>query len=323
MMIKLRFPLRKLMIWIGLVAALMALLRYPYTYIEAEARFSSRSRQGYALIHSYRALCPTGVSKANWDDAVGAVQTAWSNVVFSRFQFREENSLGRIVDQMQSLVARATPAEAEGDIYLILDLLAESRSRISLGYLSARRADVKRAIHGCGRPSPDLIGYALRRAGPRPGQTALATITEGLRANDWQLRVACCRALGQYGLDRGSQGQLDITLSALIRALDDDNDLVREIAVESLHAMGPIAARAGDRLIQKLHADPSARVRLQAARALIQVDKELKSVVPALIAATQDSDPDVRFMANWCLGETGTTVNEGSPALPRARQDER
>jgi hypothetical protein len=167
-----QLSLRKLMIWIAVIAAFLALGRYPYTLIQAQMRFSAGSREGYALIQSYRPLCPTGIGKANWDDAVGSVQTAWANAVFSPFHFPEENSLGRIVDQMRGLAARATPTEAEGNLYLILDLLAHSRTKISLGYLNTRRADVKRAIHGYGRPSPNLIGYALCWAGPRPGKSA-------------------------------------------------------------------------------------------------------------------------------------------------------
>ena len=120
-----------------------------------------------------------------------------------------------------------------------------------------------------------------------------------------------------------SPGQPDGVVAALVRALDDDDDLVREIAVESLREMGPIAARAGDGLIRKLRLDPSARVRYHAARALIQVDNKLKSVVPALIAATKDTDPDVRFLANSCLDESGTTANEGPPAMPKEHQDHR
>ena len=110
MVLKPRLSVRKLMIWIGVIASLLAMLRTPYTYVVAQARFSSRFRQGFALIQSYGGVSrPLGVSAANWDDAVGSVQTAWANVVFSPFQFPDENSLGRIVDQMQSLAHGRRP----------------------------------------------------------------------------------------------------------------------------------------------------------------------------------------------------------------------
>jgi HEAT repeat protein len=323
MVLKPRLSLRRLMIGIGVIAALLALVRYPFTFIQAQRRFFARSQEGGALVQSYYVQCPPGATAGSWRVAVGSVQTAWSNVVFSPSHFPEEYALVWTLAQMRGLVARATPAAAEGDLSLILDLLAHARSMAGPGYLSNRRADVKQTLHGYGRPSLALTAYAVGWVGSRPGESTISTLTKGLRANDWRLRVTCCRALGQYGIGLGSQEEADASVAELIGALDNDDPLVREIAIESFHEMGPKATRARDALIQKLRLDPNDRVRWQAARTLHRVEKEPKLVVPTLIAAIGDNNLAVRIMAISSLGELRETAIEAVPALSEALQDDR
>jgi HEAT repeat protein len=317
-----RFSVRSAMIWIGAIASLLALGRYPYIYFQAQRRFSARAQEGAALVQSYYVQCPSGASTRIWREAVTGVQIAWCNVVFAPSHFPDEDALDWTLAQMRGLVARATPAKAEGDLYLILDLLAHARTLAGPAYLSNRRAELKKGLQGYGRPSPVLVDYALRWVGPRSTRPTVATITEGLHATDWRLRVACCRALGQYGLGLGSQDEADEALTALIGALDNDDPLVREIAIETFHEIGPEAARVKDALVQKLHLDPTARVRWQAARTLTRVAKEGKSVVPALITAIRDDDLDVRIMAISSLGQLREAALEAVPALSQALGDD-
>jgi len=316
-----RVSVRKLMVWVGVIAVLLALGRYPYYLIRAQRRFAARWDEGNALVQSYYAQCPTSMDRASWNEAVSSVQIAWGNVVLSPEHFPDEHSIDRILAQMRSLVAQATPSEAEGDLYLILDLLAHARTKASVAYLSERREAVRKSLHGYGQPSPALAGYALRWVGPSEGITALVTIAEGLRVNDWMVRVACCRGLGQFGLGLGSPAEAESAITALIRALDNDDPLVREIAVECLHEMGPKAASARDALIQKLRQDPGVRVRWQAARTLTQVGKDGKAVIPTLIATIGDEDCDVRVMAISSLAELKSKAIEAVPALCEALND--
>ena len=71
-----------------------------------------------------------------------AVQIAWGNVVFSPGNI-DDADLDAILAQMRGLVARATPADAEGDLYRILDLLAHARTKAGVHYLSDRREAIK------------------------------------------------------------------------------------------------------------------------------------------------------------------------------------
>ena len=133
--------------------------------------------------------------------------------------------------------------------------------------------------------------------------------------------MACCRALGQFGLGLGSPAEAESAVSALMRALDDNDAVVRKTAVECLHEMGPKAARTRDSLIRKLRQDPSFRVRWQAARTLTQVEKNATAIIPALIAAIEDEDSIVRIEAMESLGKLQEAAIEAVPALRQALQD--
>ena len=192
---------------------------------------------------------------ASWTQAVGVVQVAWRDVISSPGNI-DDADLDDILDQMRGLASRATPADAEGDLYRILDLLAHGRTNADVRYLSNRRAAIRNGLFGRIQPSPRLATYAISLVVPRAGESALAAITAGLQAMDWQVRVACCRALGQYGLGLGNPAEADAALDGLINALSDEDPLVREIAAECLDAMGNRAARAADALIERVEARP-------------------------------------------------------------------
>jgi hypothetical protein len=119
---------RRLMKWVGVVAVLLALFRYPYNAVRVQRRFHARSQEGSMLVQSYGLQCPAGVSPTSWGEAVSSVQTAWSNVVFSP-EHIDDADLGAILAEMRGMVGRATPAVAEGDLYRILDLLAHAKTK--------------------------------------------------------------------------------------------------------------------------------------------------------------------------------------------------
>jgi HEAT repeat protein len=303
--------------WVGITAVVLALGRYPYHVIREQRHFQTRAREGTALVQSYAAQRPAGVSPVSWDDAVGSVQTAWGNVVFSP-EHIDEKDLDAILARMRELVAGATPAEAEGDLYLILDLLAHAKTTASVPYLSGRRAAIRDALPGFGRPSPGLVTYARSRVGSKADLPALAAVAGGLRSADWTTRVACCRALGQYGLGLGNAVETRSALDGLIRALGDGDPLVRAIAAECLLEMRMEAARARDALIGRRYHDSDVRVRWQALRALPAIEKNKTSVIATLIAAIDDREPAVGEAALVSLAEIGREAHDALPAIFKA-----
>jgi HEAT repeat protein len=93
-------------------------------------------------------------------------------------------------------------------------------------------------------------------------------------------------------------------VSALLRAVDDENGRVR---LEAIYAMGtivrgPLESEAAAQLVKALdHYDPA--IRAAAARTIGRV--RLTSAGPALLKAVNDSQPPVRFAAMRALGEIG------------------
>jgi hypothetical protein len=267
-----RVSVRRLMKWVVGAAILLALFRHPFNAVRVLQHFHARAREGTALVQSYRVQCPPGVTPASWDQAVDVVQTAWVNVVFSPEHINDAD-LDDTLARMRAMVSRATPADAEGDLYRILDLLAHARTKAPASYLSKMRDWVKRAMPGQGLPSQGLLTYALSLVGSKAGETPVATLTAGLQAGDWQVRIACCRALAQYGLGLGSPAEAEAARDGLIHALDDEDSLVRQIAVECLGEMGPRAARAANAFpgLTKALKDPDFQVRNAAEEAIKKI----------------------------------------------------
>jgi HEAT repeat protein len=312
-----RVTVRRLMKWVIVAAVVLALVRYPYQHIRRLQHAQARAFEGRALVQSYASRCPAGVNPALWSQAVGVEGSAWANIVIAP-EHIDDADLDAILAELRGLVTRATPVEAEGDLYHILDLLAHAKTRASVPYLSNMRRMLKSNLPGFGRPSPGLALDALSRLGPKGGEPALDAIIGGLRAEDWPTRVACCRAMGQYALGLGSQSEAEAAVTGLIRALDDDDPLVREIAVECLVEDGPRAARARAALIDRRARDPDVRVRWQAVRALPVIEKDRAALIPALVAALHDRTSIVRQAALDALGEMGPGARAALPAIREA-----
>src|SRR5262249_53843718 len=118
---------RRLIKWIAVAAVVLALVRYPYRTIRQQQQFYARAREGAALVQSYKAQCPPGVSPPSWSQAVDVVSTAWGNVVFSPEHINDAN-LNRVLAELRGQARRATPTTAEGDLYHILDLLSHAET---------------------------------------------------------------------------------------------------------------------------------------------------------------------------------------------------
>jgi hypothetical protein len=94
----------------------------------------------------------------------------------------------------------------------------------------------------------------------------------------------------------------------------------RRHAVERLAEIGPAAAEAVPALIEALR-DSADDVRQGAASALGKIGPAAAAAVPALIEALRDSNNDVRLEAVRALGEIGPCAPEAVAALRGARRD--
>src|SRR5258707_11825824 len=93
------------------------------------------------------------------------------------------------------------------------------------------------------------------------------------------------------------------TARALTMALSDQAPKVRRTVAESLGRFGGKAGAAVEVLHQRL-SDEDTSVRVSAAKALWQIEKNAEEVLPVLIEALHD--PTVGWQAPFVLGEIGT-----------------
>ena len=131
------------------------------------------------------------------------------------------------------------------------------------------------------------------------GPVGFAVVREGLSHPHWRVRRNCCRFLDHH-FDPNS-------IDPLIRCLTDRNRKVRQ---QALHALSCDACKPGEGpegrdiigyMIERLHNDPSVRVRRFASISLVQLKDEHR-VREALRRALSDPDPIVQRNAGWGLG---------------------
>jgi HEAT repeat protein len=288
--IKPQFKLRRLLWAIAILAIALGIGRYPYFYIQSNARFQSRSQEAITLISSYRSNRPPELVDADWQAAIDVVQEAWAKTIPGRESIAD-GELEDILSRMRWLADRSSATRAEGDLYGIMDLLGHFPSRVpSTNFLYSMRSALKERLHGKTGTSTSVIDYARMVVGERSAD-AFADLSAGLKHAEWQTRAMACRALKELGLT----GRLDEAIEVEVRALQDDDALVRQIALESLGELGPDAVAAFPAIDDLLRRDPSSQVRVAAGRVLAQLDPPGKLAVPLLAAVLRDPDCGLRI----------------------------
>ncbi|GAH15528.1 unnamed protein product, partial [marine sediment metagenome] len=94
------------------------------------------------------------------------------------------------------------------------------------------------------------------------------------------------------------------SISSLIKALDDESDVVRTEVAKSLGKMGADAHDAIPPLMESLK-DMSWTVRTASAQAISEIGKESTTAIPSLISALEDNDWRVRSRVINTLTEIG------------------
>ncbi|MGE3809073.1 MAG: HEAT repeat domain-containing protein [Gemmataceae bacterium] len=147
--------------------------------------------------------------------------------------------------------------------------------------------------------------WGLLRGEPFAAGHSLSYWTWALQAGNAQEREQAAHALGSI--------DAPAAVAALRAALHDDSYIVRRIAAEALGKLGKSARPAAGGLIEAAQ-DPDARVRVQAARALGQIDPPVAAALPVLLKLAQhDVDVTTRAAALTALGALG---DQAAPAIP-------
>ncbi len=137
---------------------------------------------------------------------------------------------------------------------------------------------------------------------PTVNPKEIASLIEKLKTNDERELDAAINKLGQIGKP---------AIPALMKALQDQNLLVRRSAAEVLTKIGYPAIPD----LAKALNNPDAGVRSSAASALGSIGAEAKMAVPQLITLLKDFKAYVRGSAASALGEIGAESKTAAPQL--------
>lgn len=130
----------------------------------------------------------------------------------------------------------------------------------------------------------DLVRHG--RSGDDTRDRVLPLVERALSDDTAQVRAAAAVALGELGSG--------CALPRLLVAIDDPHPHVRQMALNALGEIGD--PRAAARLARAL-ADERPEVRYQAVIAYPRVEADAEVIDAALVRATDDADPSVRYIA--------------------------
>jgi hypothetical protein len=212
---------------------------------------------------------------------------------------------------------RATAAAALDYLWPVAGPLRAEIVRVEVSLLNDSYPEVRdeatAALAGMATESPDVVSavvavlirsprlearvqaaHVLGAAGPAAGAAAPALV-EATSASELSLRIAAVAALGDAGAGRDHS-----VMAALVRAADDEDEIVRTVAMESM-----VDARADPDVLVSVACralrDPVAGVREEAAYVLATSADTSQATRAALSNAVADSDSLVRQLAKKAL----------------------
>ncbi len=168
-----------------------------------------------------------------------------------------------------------------------------------------RKPALSSAVHGGVRPKSALQG--LENLDAAALRAKLPELIAALHADDEDVRLSACLALGKLGKD---------AVPELVPLLDGPDTGTRYYTVWALGQAGPAASEALPAVVKALK-DADGEVRRKAVFALGRIKPEAAVGIPPLVAAFQDDDVDVRATAVEALAGYGKAA---VPALVRVLQ---
>jgi hypothetical protein len=267
---KLQFHIRWLLMAIAIIATALAMIRHAFP----GAWVASQCEEGTKLIEVYRALVPPHVAPNEWKQAVDNLESDWAT-----FVIHEHASLAEIAELLaltKALARRANRASAEGDLQFIWDRIDHTENnRPERIRETSNQAVANSRMFPCSiAPWPTLykhsrllivdapgvdsgiVAYAWKFVG-KHAVDPLADLSAGLSSPEWAVRVCACRALRMVGLN----GRKDEVVAALMPALRDQDQFIRELVIESLLRLRPLPQSVVPAIADVSIHDRSAQVR--------------------------------------------------------------
>jgi HEAT repeat protein len=213
------------------------------------------------------------------------------------------------------------PGESDKVVPALVKALGDSDTEVRLNTLAALKAFGEKSKAA----TPKLKDLIRQDSDPRirQGSVTLLGILEdqdsvdvliaALGDPDPAVRLASVRAVGRFGTAVGKGSVVDKLISIL---RSDGADEMRDSCALALVSIAPEQERVALALAEALSKDRSPAVRCTAAAAM--KGSSFAFAVPALIAALDDSSPQVRLAAGACLASIGLSDDRTVPALCRA-----
>jgi HEAT repeat protein len=126
-----------------------------------------------------------------------------------------------------------------------------------------------------------------------PSVEDIPTLIQELKEADEPTRIAAAESLGHLGADAKS------ALPALVLALRDEGESLRQSAIRAIIAIGPDVRSMNDLSVSLKDSDNT--VRAMSATALGQLGPVARQTIPALRLALQDTDEAVQKEASEAL----------------------
>lgn len=196
-------------------------------------------------------------------------------------------------------------------------------------------------VQALGDENGQVWSAALWAIGQVDPARDILIFTQALEHEDWQVRKGAAQALERLGPEKAAAAvpalihilnkdentdvwlaaaaalrrmQMADAIPAFSRALDDEDERVRQISAQALAEIGSEAANTVPALIHRLE-DEDKAVRLAAAQALAAIGPAAETVVPNLILALDDDYWRVRQAAAEALQSIGPGAVTAVPAL--------
>ena len=145
-----------------------------------------------------------------------------------------------------------------------------------------------------------------------PPAEALPLLVEALKDHHPKVRENVAIAIGKFKTKGAS------ALPALLPLLQDSEPDVRSEALDAIEEMGTWAKDALPQIYEVIRKDPDPRVRKSALNSLEWIDPEGRTVMPILIEALKDKDPEVRQKSMETILSVRPFPHQSVPAIQSA-----
>ena len=218
---------------------------------------------------------------------------------------------------------RALGPQAESAVPDLSKALESDSVEVQMGASKALTsigpAAVSALVERAGHQNADVRLWsitALGSIGP-PASDSVAALMVALDDGDVRVRRASLHAIALVG------PKANAAVPAVLKVLAEDPEpLFRSGAASALTKIGGGVPEVYLALVEKLRGDDDNEVRASVAAALGTMQSAAEAIVPLLISALEDPNPNVRLNAARALGDLGPKAASATSALERLSQDD-